>query len=669
MTAAVRLVLVGLVAWAGAGVSAAENLIHNGDFEMPSPKNPPPGWTLWGAAKYKDPANFTLDPSDPHGGKVCLRIHHPARTAGYIVSSPDHAIQTHPGMMYTVTFWARADGPTSAVFGFDAYQDLRSYVGAPSPGFFPVAADRQWREFTFEVHEGWDFFARETRLLLLVFKATAAEAEERTLWIDDVAVAEKPSTREGRLLARESLQYPPLEHRLRPGTALEFTLDAEKRLRRATRDAGGISFHRVAGWTGLPYDKEGRYVLPAELEQAIRDLRLPMTRFYAVGDEPFGLEAAIDKAAEMVGRVGVPQDTTVLEFETQGATSLLAPEVWARGVRHSLGRGYQFRHWEITNEPYVQRAKAVFPAPDAYVDHFKAVSRAIRQVHPEGRIGLAIHGRDTAWGNYVLKRAAGEYDFVVGHFYAFVDVNKSTFEDVVLAANWQTLDDVLKVGALVRAYNPGREVYQYDTEWGMHSGGPAGERADAVVRNGNVFGTLHRAVRLIYYAREDILRGASSWEMFTRLRSPGFGILSGEAPDKRFLIYWLYYYFNRHVGAWVLETDGTAPYYEGTVAGRKFAGPQTPALATLSEDGRSIYLIIANGSWTQGAPCRVNLRHFTAARAAGSVLSQSDADARPLVDRREDAVADLPVTVDVGGVATFTVPPHAVVFVTLTRPD
>ena len=55
----------------------------------------------------------------------------------------------------------------------------------------------------------------------------------------------------------------------------------------------------MAGWARLPFDRRGRYALPPELEEAIREMRLPMTRFYALGDESFGLEAAIDKAAEL----------------------------------------------------------------------------------------------------------------------------------------------------------------------------------------------------------------------------------------------------------------------------------------------------------------------------------------------------------------------------------
>ena len=56
-----------------------------------------------------------------------------------------------------------------------------------------------------------------------------------------------------------------------------------------------------------------------------------MTRFYGVGDEPFGVEGAIDRIAELVGKVGIPQEKTVLELETQGATTKLPPEVWAQG--------------------------------------------------------------------------------------------------------------------------------------------------------------------------------------------------------------------------------------------------------------------------------------------------------------------------------------------------
>ena len=254
---------------------------------------------MWGSQKYKTPSNYTRDTRYPHGGNACFRIHHPAGTEGYVVSSPETAIRPTPGMMYTVTFWARSDRPGEAIFGWDAYHQLRPFVGAPSPGFHPLRVDTEWRSFRFVLHEGWDFFADECRYLLLVFKATGRAEEERTLWIDDVNVAEEHSTRSGRLVNPATLSYEGLKHRLDPGDMLAITVDADKHVRAATREIGGVSFHRVAGWARLPFDRRGRYALPPELEEAIREMRLPMTRFYALGDESFGLEAAINKAAEL----------------------------------------------------------------------------------------------------------------------------------------------------------------------------------------------------------------------------------------------------------------------------------------------------------------------------------------------------------------------------------
>jgi len=216
-----------------------------------------------------------------------------------------------------------------------------------------------------------------------------------------------------------------------------------------------------------------------------------------------------------------------------------------------------------------------------------------------------------------------------------------------------------------------------DTEWGLHStAGPAGHaRADDVARNGNIFGTAHRAVRMIYYAREGTVAGASSWEMFTRAKSPGFGILSPDVPDQRFMIYWLYYHFNRHLGATVLDPDGTAPYHApagraaaGPALADKPAGPLTPLLVTLDGAdgaGRKLYLVAVNGSWDKAVPCRMAVRNFPAARARGIALSQGDADASPLVAREQDVVSPVEVTLDAGGAATLTLPPHSIVFVTI----
>lgn len=666
-----KLLLPLLYAMLAVATSAAEsNLVLHDDFEGATTQSPPPGWTMWGASQYKVPANYTRDTTNPHNGSACFRIHHPAKTAGYILLAPERALQPRPGKIYTASFWARADKAGKAMISWTAYQSIKPFVDAGSPGSVKLDVGPEWKEFTFAVREGLDFFANQSRYLLLTFNAATESKEERTLWIDNVRVVEQPDPHPVQLVNDTTIAHDTLQHRLQPGEQLEFTVDPNKRLRRATRDAGGVSFHRVCGWTGQPYNKKGEYTLVPQLETAIRDMRLPMTRIYAVGDEPFSIESSIDKVADICRQAGVAQDHCVLEFENQGAATKLTPETWARGVRHSLQKGYAFHYWEIANEPYSSMwgHGGAFPTPDGFVEHFKSVSRAIRKTDPKAQIGVDIHSHNVRWGNYLLKQLAGDYDFVAPHYYCGANVHKLPFEEIALTENYRMLDRALRINALLRVYNPRREVYQYDTEWGMICGTPDGKQGDYEDRNANIIGTLHRAVRLIYYAREDILRGASSWQMFSRLGGQGFGILSQDAPDQRFMLYWLYYYFNRHVGEWALAADGTAPYYQPRqkTDQEQFTGPLTPALVTLSNDGRTMFLVIANGSWSRAVPCTVHLQNFAAAQATGIVLTNDNLDGKPLLARKSDAVSDFAVTL-IDNKAACVIPPHAVVFVTLAR--
>ena len=648
-------------------VRADDNLIANGDFERVSTQSPPPGWTMWGADRFKVPANFTRDTESPHAGKAAFRIHHPAGSGGYVVSAPDHAVPARPGMMYTVSFWARADRPGRSVVGLMAYRSLQGFVDAPWPGSSTIEVGPEWKAFTFTYHEGCDFFAEESRYLMVLFKATAAAADDRTLWVDDVVVTERP-TMKPRLINTSTFTYTPIDHRLSPGPELVVHVDAKRALRPVSPEVAGVSIHRIAGWTGLPYDRKGQYVLRPELEDAVRQLRLPMTRLYALGEEPFGLEGAIDRAAELCRKFGVPASSTVLEFEIQDAHRTLPPETWVRGVRHALAQGYGFRHWEICNEPYVGDPRPPLFTPDTYADHLTEVSRAVRAAHPEGRIGMSIDGPGaggpTAWNNYLLKKAAGAYDFVVPHYYFYVRFDRTRFEDVVLTGNFEILDKAQKINALLREYNPGRDVYQYDTEWGPMGRDREDQTPEACNRNSNIVGMLHRAVRLIYYVREAPVRGASAWEMFTFPDHPGYSFLSRAMPERRAMNYWLFYYVNRHLGRTVLEMTGTAPYHEGTLNGRPYRGPLTPAVVTAAGDGRRLYAILANGSWDRTVPCRIELANFAAGHATAVVLSHPDPAASPFLERKEDLVGAVPVRAEPGR-ASLDLPPHSVVFLTI----
>jgi len=86
----------------------------------------------------------------------------------------------------------------------------------------------------------------------------------------------------------------------------------------------------------------------------------------------------------------------------------------------------------------------------------------------------------------------------------------------------------------------------------------------------------------------------------------------------------------------------------------------------LSQDEQQLYLILANGSWEKAVPVRVTLRGFAPRSSTGVVLSHSDPDGDPFLERREDLVRELSVTIQ-GQELTSVLPPHAIAFVTLQR--
>jgi hypothetical protein len=653
--------------------NAENNLLRFGDFETPSTQNPPPGWVMWGAEQSKNPQNYTRDQNTFHSGAASLRIHHPANTTGYIVTSVrDNALTTKKGVTYQISFWAKADKAGTALFQVQGFSSIEPFADYSSPLNRNIQVSTEWQKFTFPLTESLDFFADSARHLMLAFSAVGQGASEleRTLWIDDVAVEEKPSLFQITLFNPATVDYNKVQHRLSSGDALNITVDAKRRLRPTVRAASAVSWHRVKGYMNLPYNGQGQYKLTPEQETSIRAMHLPHTRFYGVGEEPFSLEDTIDKAAHTLERTGTPQGGTVLEFEEQGAQRRLAPEVWARGVRHSVNKGYKFRHWEVANEPWIHHAgrDVAFPTPEDYIAHVKSVGAAIRKVQPGAQIGVGLQPMDLRWGNQIIRQAAGHYDFVAGHWYSFIDAIKNPFEMVTAGENYRILDQMSRFNALLKAYNPGREVYQYDTEWSLHSS--AAGSVLGTKQNGNIVGSMHRAVRLIYYLREDIVRGASAWEMFSGLGAwNSLGVLSPDS-DKKTMLYWTHRTFNEHLGDHVLDMQGTTPYYQPTASTDRLrpplTGPLAPAIVMLSNDERTLTAIIANASWSQSVPCTLRINNFNVRHVSGIKLSHDDPNAPPLLERKEDFVSDFPVKVE-ASTLNCTLPPHSIAFITLRK--
>ncbi|MCK6488171.1 MAG: GDSL-type esterase/lipase family protein [Planctomycetes bacterium] len=182
----------------------AQDLLRNGGFEEPG-SGVPAGLLMWGDERFKKAEWFTRDTTAPHAGKACLRIHHPAGTAGYLVTSPfDNAIRPEAGTTYTISFWARSDRPGSTpLLRLAAFRSLDPCTEGRIQGSFPLAVDTEWKRFSFSVSEGIHFTRAGAPWISLCWFASTDRQEERTLWLDEVAVEARPAAPAVRALPGE----------------------------------------------------------------------------------------------------------------------------------------------------------------------------------------------------------------------------------------------------------------------------------------------------------------------------------------------------------------------------------------------------------------------------------------------------------------------------------
>ncbi|MFH0911728.1 MAG: hypothetical protein V1918_09525, partial [Planctomycetota bacterium] len=496
----IRAGCLGLVLACGAALSAegrppeaASGVgIVNGGFESEerNERGIPPGWSMWGGNESKIPENYRRDTTVSHSGRASLRYFQPRGMSGYFISTPRLSPRLQPRTDYLFRVWIRAERQAELQVMVFSYSDPARCTDWAPLSTRRVAAGPEWRPVelplkAYELVEGLNVS------LMLSVKILTSWQEDQTVWVDDAGVAASPSIH-ANLTPAEIRPEPrePLNHRLKPGKELRIDVDAAKGLRRVNRKVLGISLHMLGNRYAGPYDlKTGEYILRPSSEEAVRALRLPLTRLNSLGGEPWPLLESLDKTALLAGRLGIPEEAFVLELEGAGRVmNTLSPADWANAVRYSRSQGYGFCLWEVANEP----VHGGLYTPETYLAQVKAVSAAIKARDPGARVGMALYPEAPGWSVFLLREAAGSYDFVCPHLYGGVpasagtrDVNLAPVEETALVSSYEELETALRINRLLEIYNPGGKVSILDTEWGLHASDSRGTKADDVNRNGN----------------------------------------------------------------------------------------------------------------------------------------------------------------------------------------
>ena len=187
---------------------------------------------------------------------------------------------------------------------------------------------------------------------------------------------------------------------------------------------------------------------------------------------------------------------------------------------------------------------------------------------------------------------------------------------------------------------------------------------------GNMVGVLHHAIRLIYYTRESLMKGASAWQMLSTSaeKEMSYAILNMQDDSLTSMRYWLYYYFNRHMGDLVLDIQGTAPQHKmNTGKGETISVVTTPPVVTMNSNKTELYLMVANGDWGKDYPCTLTVTGMKITNLNAVVLSSGDTNASPWLHERSEFVHSQTVTISTNSrqsQLSFILSAHSVVFAT-----
>lgn len=335
-----------------------------------------------------------------------------------------------------------------------------------------------------------------------------------------------------------------------------------------------------------------------------------------------------DEAREFARRVGAELLITV----NAGTGTAGEAAAWVRHVNQSqtnpsLGT---VRYWEVGNELYGRggASDAIAMTPEAYAKRFVEFAAAMRAESSDirvGAIGLENYGRYqmnaySDWNRTVLEKAGESMDFLAVHNAYAPLVFEDAGDDVVavysamLAAPVLIARNLADVSRQIEELVPSRasQISIAVTEWGpwFHAM-PDSRFVDHTKTLGSALFVASTLAAFVESPRVDL---AAGFKLVDNAYLGWIGLRSAEYVPKA--PYYALQLFARHFGSRVVKTATQGPTYDSPPAGLVAAVEGVPYLdvvASLSDDGGTLYVIAVNKHFTDPIRARLALQGFTPA--------------------------------------------------------
>ncbi len=450
-----------------------------------------------------------------------------------------------------------------------------------------------------------------------------------------------------------------------PAYAARVSVDAAARGRHIPRDLYGVNVEWWRNANGL-WDERRDALDPGALELA-KALKPSLIRFPGgfLGDF-YDWRAAVEPRRDRAPQPESPRGGAKLppNFGTQelagfahavGADLMLSVNLgtgtaalaadWVRFLQEARRRDARVppvRYWEMGNELYHKGdASGASLAPRDYVARLRAFAREMRAVDPAIRLGaIGLENYPTFpfnsyrdWNETVLRGAGDEIDFLAVHnAYAPVGVKDDADPREVYPALWaaplMVAENLRTVGAQIRRWAPASRAPRIGiavTEWApLFHVSPASAWVDHAKTLGSA---VYVADVLRVFAQDERVQAAN----FFKLNEPSFlGLLGARhgqwTPNATYYAFELY---TRHFGETLVGASARSPTYDsarvGIVPPMKGV-PLLETVASLSGDGRTLFVMLINKSLDRRADVAVDLAGFEADGGTAHLLTGASPD-------------------------------------------
>jgi len=631
----------------GGAPAAAQNLVKNGDFARAG--DPPPEWAKESEASRKGSVRIS-------GGVLELapnRSNTPSAKPLGLGQAIDASAMAGRILDVSANLGLRAPA-TGAVVGLHALRADGSEIGMVHLRQSDASGRLEPKSGTLAIPAG------EKPKLLILF--AVAEGVGGAALFGDIRVSLQAATASRADPAPSAGSAPAPAG---PAYAAKVSVNAAARGRAIPRDLYGVNVEWWRNANGL-WDPAGDR-LGAEALKLSKGVRPGLIRFPGgyLGDiydwrQAMGprkdrrkivthpgnkdSEVPLFGTAELLDFARATGSDLMLQANLGTGDARMAAE-WVRymkGVAQKDPKAPRATWWELGNELYHSGdASGASLKPEAYADKYLAVARAMRAEDPSVRLGaiamenypLFPFNSHKNWNETVLRRAGGEIDFIALHNgYAPVApgdrANPREVYRALLAAPAMVADNLRTVGEQIRRFAPRDRADRISiavTEWApLFHVTPASPWIDHSKTLGSA---LYVADILRVFIEDERVAAAT----FFKLSEPSFlglfGMRRGEwIPNASYFAFQLY---TEHFGTRVVATRRESPTYDSQQAGivpAMKAIPLLESVASVSEDGERLYVVLINKSLEQAAEVSLSIQGFDPAGAKAHLLTGPSPD-------------------------------------------